>query len=341
MRQIGVALILSLMVVAFTAGSTPGQAINANHTVVSDFDFIPTSVIDSIGNHYTILYGHTSHGSQVVTGMAMLETENPIYGYNNGPGSVSLTEIGDDLGHVGDTSWVAPTRTYLNQPGNSINMVMWSWCGGCSDNTPAGIAIYLSAMEGLEAEYPDVRFVYMTGHLDGSGIDGTLYRNNNLIRDYCITHDKILFDFADIESYAPDGTYYPDETDACNWCADWCAVHTCPSCGSCAHSHCFNCYQKGKAFWWLMAETLGWSPAPCCVGTTGNVNADINDETDISDLTALVNHLFVDLLPLPCPAEANTDGDAEGDVDISDLNALVNHLFLTFDPLPDCDPDWE
>jgi hypothetical protein len=27
----------------------------------------------------------------------------------------------------------------------------------------------------------------------------------------------------------------------------------------CAHSHCFNCYLKGKAFWWLLARMAGWS----------------------------------------------------------------------------------
>jgi glucose/arabinose dehydrogenase len=75
---------------------------------------------------------------------------------------------------------------------------------------------------------------------------------------------------------------------------------------------------------------------PCCVNTVGNVNADAGDEVDISDLTKLVNHLFVDFLPVACPAEANCNGDIAGDIDISDLTALVNHLFITFGALPDC-----
>ena len=73
-------------------------------------------------------------------------------------------------------------------------------------------------------------------------------------------------DFADIESYSPDGTYYPNGNDDCGWCSTWCASHDCPDagCGSCAHSHCFNCYQKGKAFWWMLARTAGWD------GTSGD-----------------------------------------------------------------------
>ncbi|MEE8576763.1 MAG: C25 family cysteine peptidase, partial [candidate division Zixibacteria bacterium] len=50
---------------------------------------------------------------------------------------------------------------------------------------------------------------------------------------------------------------------------------------------------------------------PCCSGTTGNVNCDPLHVVDISDMTLLVNHLFVTFEELCCPAEANTSGDSE------------------------------
>jgi len=163
------------------------------------------------------------------------------------------------------------TRDVLDRPGSDINLVMWSWCAGVSDNNAEGIDAYLNAMNDLESDYPDVLFVYMTGHLDGGGPSGNLYIRNNQIRDYCEANDKILFDFADIESYDPDGTYYPDGTDWCEWCETWCATHTCPELDcidddNCAHSVCFNCYQKGRAFWWMMARIAGWSGSPEDVG---------------------------------------------------------------------------
>ena len=45
-------------------------------------------------------------------------------------------------------------RTYLAAH-QECNLAMFSWCGGVSSNTEAGINIYLNAMSGLEADYPD------------------------------------------------------------------------------------------------------------------------------------------------------------------------------------------
>ena len=227
------------------------EGIIAGHEAVAAFFSIPSSTFDLIRGNYRIFYGHTSHGSQIVTGLNMLAAEDGEYALPH------FHEVGDDLGQNGDVSWATATRQFLDARPGEYNVVMWSWCGGVSDNTEAGIQAYLNAMAQLEADYPDILFVYMTGHLDGTGTGGNLYARNNQIRNYAAQNDKILFDFADIESYDPAGNHYPNASDACEWCSTWCAAHTCPSCGSCAHSHCFNCYQKGKAFWWMMARVAG------------------------------------------------------------------------------------
>ena len=236
-----------------------GDAIIADHLAAAAFDDIPAATLPAVQSGYRIWYGHTSHGSQIVTGMSMLYAEDGQYAFNAGEGSLVLEDQGDvDLGYEGNLDWTYITRDLLDQPDNTINVMMWSWCGGVSENTEAGINTYLDAMNQLESDYPDVTFIYMTGHLDGSGPSENLYARNNQIREYCRTHGKILFDFADIESYDPDGNYYPDGSDACEWCTDWCSTHTCPTCDECQHSVCFNCYQKGRAFWWLMARIAGW-----------------------------------------------------------------------------------
>ena len=193
------------------------------------------------------------------------------------PGVLSLDDYAPsgDLGNPDRTSWAQRTRDYLNGAGSDRNVVVWSWCGQMSSATEADINTYLNLMSQLEAEFPDVTFVYMTGHLDGSGETGDLHLRNNQIHDYVMANHKVLFDFADIESYNPDGEYFLDRraNDNCdydsdgngtldeNWATRWCASHSgdsrCRTC-SCAHSQALNCNLKARAFWWLLARLAGW-----------------------------------------------------------------------------------
>lgn len=79
---------------------------------------------------------------------------------------------------------------------------------------------------------------------------------------------------------------------------------------------------------------LGIPGASCCAGATGNVDCDPGNGVDISDLTALIDHLYVTLSPLCCPEEANVDG--QPGIDISDLTALIDYLYISFTPPAAC-----
>jgi hypothetical protein len=220
----------------------------------------------------------------------------------------------------------------LDNSNNDRNVVMWSWCGQ-ADTTEENMQTYLDLMSGLEADYPNVIFIYMTGHLTGTGEDGNLNQRNNQIRAHCIAHNSVLFDFADIESYDPDGNYFLDRgaTDSCNydggnWADEWCAAHPgeCVSC-SCAHSHCLNCQQKGKAFWWMMARLAGWGGG----NSENRVHGDVtgNGVVNIGDAVLLFNWVS-----FPNERETtyaltradNADVTGDGNVNIGDAVLLFN-----------------
>jgi hypothetical protein len=75
--------------------------------------------------------------------------------------------------------------------------------------------------------------------------------------------------------------------------------------------------------------------AGCCVGITGNVDADEGERVDIGDLTALVAYLYIPPNPESvCMQEGNIDGDTGGLVDIGDLTALIAYLYIPPNPAP-------
>ena len=77
----------------------------------------------------------------------------------------------------------------------------------------------------------------------------------------------------------------------------------------------------------------------CCSGMTGNVNCSESDDPDISDITRLIDYLYLSREPLCCEQEADTNGSngpPESEPDISDVTYLIDYLYLSRRPLAEC-----
>jgi hypothetical protein len=79
---------------------------------------------------------------------------------------------------------------------------------------------------------------------------------------------------------------------------------------------------------------LGSGTCSCCVGSRGNADCSADQIVDISDLSRLIDHMFISLEPLCCNDEGNVDGS--GGIDISDLSQLIDHMFISLNPLGSC-----
>ncbi len=284
-------LVIAVLVAALLAGTATAARtapLIVDHTS-TDLSTVPASAVADAKATLHVAYGHTSHGSQLVSGMAGLKDPeifagaplpSSTYAFNEGGsgGALDLDDCfaGDDLGNPDFSTWATLTSTYLNNPANrDVNVVMWSWCGEVGWASEANINTYLSLMDGLEQKYGNVTFVYMTGHLDGTGVTGNLNQRNNQIRDWCRSHNRVLYDFADIESYDPDGNGYLalGANDACdynggNWAQAWQNSHVKGQdwyeCWP-AHTEHLNGNLKAYAAWHLFARLAGWngaSPTP-------------------------------------------------------------------------------
>jgi len=123
--------------------SNAGFVVNHTHTELSQ---IPDIWIDKVKSEIHAAYNHTSHGSQLITGIDALESF-PDFGdkyawsdtTSGDTQSLSLDDRGisgvadlsqgdGDSDGDGIANWAEDTYTFLNNTSNNhVNVIMWSW----------------------------------------------------------------------------------------------------------------------------------------------------------------------------------------------------------------------
>jgi hypothetical protein len=328
----------------FTDSNAQAIIIGHNQAHLEDLKNVPPEWIDSAKAKLKLAYFHTSHGSQINSGLTPLDAfmggeGTYLRSEEGGPGVLYFDDhYGPDLSNREGT-FDDETRTFLDDPANQdVNVIMWSWCqiqNHDGDKNPG----YCSNMDSLIAEYGPggskitsgiravpVQFVYMTGHVNGQGEEGRTTEINTYIRNHCVTNNRILYDFADIESYDPDDNYFLDDSvsDECyyvvdgvqgNWAIEWAAgkvmmdgeddvAHNEPNGGqwyncSPAHTHAVNGNMKAYAFWYLVARLAGWE------GDTTNQTTGISSFTKPAELNQM------QVFPNPSRDFIQVQGDIE------------------------------
>ena len=108
------------------------EALVIDHTCV-DITRIPEYWIKKAKAEFGISYGHTSHGSQIVSGMRVLVDQSSLYSFERYGSKKSLAlydrEPRGDLGNPDRVTWALRTRKLLDTGWGDTNIIMWSWCG--------------------------------------------------------------------------------------------------------------------------------------------------------------------------------------------------------------------
>jgi len=241
--------------------------------------------IDSVQANQKWHCAHTSHGSQLTTGLQRIEDDDPQYSIARG--SSSLPTEADALcifdGQEGDT-YISPdeywqtksgmdkTRDVLNH-NPTLTVSQWSWCTQLDSYSDGDVEAYLDSISVLEAEFPNVTFVYMTGNAQATGSNGyNRFLRNEQIRQYCTANNKVLYDFADLDAW-----WYNPDTEEWEHNTYEYEGHTVPvehehfNGSEAGHTTYESCEQKGRAVWWMMARLSGWEGVTLMIGPSSKL----------------------------------------------------------------------
>ena len=243
-------------------GDPPSQSDMLIDHNCMDITKIPSQWFEKIKNDFRVHYAHTSHGSQLTVGLELLSNENSQYGFYADNCTIPDDDNflclmdGQQMGYC--ETYIGPeyywqgndalniTRNVLNS--FQVNISLWAWCSQLDYFNKQQLQEYLDNLSQLESEFADIKFIYMTGNAQDN--NQNRFDRNNEIRQFCQENNKILFDFADMDTWYQGNQHKSGliPLEHPQYQGDYQGSHTASE----------NCRNKAQAFWWLLARLSGW-----------------------------------------------------------------------------------
>lgn len=248
-------------------GPRSSQIFDHNHV---DVEGISPGCIDTLtSGDFVFHYGHRSHGSQIIVGANALEEDHPDLqfadSYCSIPNEANALWMWDGMTE-GTGNLIAQELYWDSEEGRDelrgiltdnpeIKYTMWAWSYEINEQTEQSIDEYFEIMQGLEDEFPGVRFVYMTGPAPSDEFNAiNNVERNAQIRDFAQANGKLLFDFEELDTYSG-GENHTENVDGQDipWEHPDYDLSEGQSEYEFTHTNRASTEQKGRAFWGMMA----------------------------------------------------------------------------------------
>lgn len=97
-----------------------------------------------------------------------------------------------------------------------------------------------------------------------------------------------------------------------------------------ADDNCVTTYNPDQADW--DSNNIGDLCDACCgrytSGLTGNIDCSDDGRRNLSDITRLIDRVYISKLDLCCEENGNVDGDFESRINLADITFLIDHVYI-------------
>jgi M6 family metalloprotease-like protein len=105
-----------------------------------------------------------------------------------------------------------------------------------------------------------------------------------------------------------------------------------------SEDNCVEIYNPDQSDW--NDNNIGDECDACCgrytLGYAGNANCSDDGKITLSDISALIDRVYISRSQLCCEENGNVEGDTEGKITLSDISRLIDHVFISKLPTAGC-----